>query len=275
MFVRLRKFFGQNRAPSNTSKREDERQTGGEFKYQREQHEAETTPPRQTFWIKVKVAKSSVAQFLDEKNFPIKSRADIKGNLNVNLTPQLFIHLPREGLFLAEISLDRFATKTHVLVDVTDKRMNIFISKSTMFEKERRNSKCLPRKKTASCKDSQKPKGLSRKDSKKIFDDNSLEAIGYIDLPMYINNDHVNFYLDDENVFHIEAEIKGTLSRHLARLRSNSTDKQTSGWRPSASGIKVGSGTTHGMFQPGALFRKRGSLRKSKMKECVWQIGFI
>ncbi len=267
MLAKFRRFFSRNRAElSIFGANQDEYKNVLEDKLERGaepenggHNEAGDIFPKQTFWIKVKVAKSSVAQFLDEKKFPIKARADIKGNLNVNLTPQLFIHLPREGLFLAEISLDNFATNKHVLVDVTDRRMNIFISKSTIFEKEQRNSKCLPNKKS---------KGLSRKDSKKIFDENSLEAIGYIDLPMFINSDHVNFYLDDENVFHIEAEIKGALSRHLARIRSNSMDEQTCGWRPS--GIKVGSGTTRGMFQPGAL-----SLRKSKKKECVWQIGFI
>ncbi len=271
--AKIQRFFSRNRTSSKRPKQEDEYpiglehepRTGNEFENLGVQHEAVVNLPKQTFWIKV--TKSSVAQFLDKKNSPMKSRADIKGNLNVNLTPQLLVHLPREGLFLAEISLDIFATQKHVLVDVTDRRMNIFISKCIIFEKEERNSKYLPHK------ESEKKKGLSRKDSNKIFDENSLEAIGYIDLPMFINSDHINFYLDDENVFHIEAEIKGALSRHLARLRSNSLNEQTCGWRPS--GIKVGSGTTGGMFQPGALFRKRGSLRKSKKKECVWQIGFI
>ena len=224
-----------------------------------EKHKASTELQKQTFWIKVKVAKSSIAQFLDKKTFPTDCKGATEKNFK-NLSHQLLIHLPREGLFLAEISLDKFATKTNVLFDITDKRMNIYISKLETFEKENM--------KTGGSK------GLSHKVSKKIFAENSLEAIGYIDLPMYVDNDHMSFYLDDEDVFHIEAEIKGTLSRNLATIRGNSTENQEpSAWRPQ--GIKVGSVTTLGIFQPGALFRKRRFSRKIKKKECVWQIGFV
>ena len=160
-------------------------------------------------------------------------------------------------------------TKQSVLIDVTDRRMNIFISNCKTFQRVQKrigNSNAMSSQRSEN--------RLSPKDSKKVFGENSLEAIGYIDLPTYINSDHVNFYIDDDDIFHIEAEIKGALSRNLATLRSNPNEEEnTRNWRPS--GIKVGSETTRGMFQPGTLFRKRGSMRKSKKKECVWQIGFV
>ncbi len=252
MLARFQKFFWRSISPFNSSKKES---AVDESENPEIQQEARAEDPKQTFWIKVKVAKSSVEQFLEGKNIPIESADDIIGNFNKNLTHQLLIHLPREGLFLAEISLDKFATKKSVLIDVTDRRMNIFISKCGTFERP------------------EGPKiGLSRKDSKNLFDENSLEAIGYIDLPMYVNSDHVNFYLDKDDVFHIEAEIKGVLSRNLATLR-NGSDDEPGDWRPD--GIKGGSDTTSGVFQPGTLLRKRRSMRKRKTKECVWQIGFV
>ena len=281
MLARFQKFFSRSISPFNTLKKqltrasqydnpiilEDNWQVVDESEYPDTQQEARAQDPKQTFWIKVKVAKSSVAQFLEGKNIPIESGDDIIGNFNKNLTHQLLIHLPREGLFLAEISLDKFATKKSVLIDVTDRRMNIFTSKCSTFERK----KSQIGKSKGQSSEGQKI-GLSRKDSKKLFDENSLEAIGYIDLPMYVNSDHVNFYLDNDDTFHIEAEIKGVLSRNLATLR-NGSDDEPGDWRPE--GIKGGSDTTSGVFQPGTMLRKRGSLRKRKTKECVWQIGFV
>ena len=249
LFAQFQKFFSKRRSPSN--------------------EEAAAEHPKQTFWIKVKVAKSSVVQFLEGREIPVESRVNVKGTIDKNLTPQLLIHLPREGLFLAEISLDRFATKKSVLVDVTDRKMNIFISTLKTFENEdlqMGNAKCMSYQSSK--------RGLSHLDSKKVFDTQSLEAIGYIDLPMYVNSDHVNFYVDDNDIFHIEAEIKGVLSRNLAVLRSGSNERPGScGGRPR--GIKMGSDTTLGMFHPGALFHKGGPLRKRNKKECVWQIGLV
>ncbi len=78
----------------------DDQQTGGEFKNAGIQLEAEAKHPKQTFWIKVKVAKSSMEQFLERKNIPMSSTGvDVKGTFKKNLTHQMLIHLPREGLF--------------------------------------------------------------------------------------------------------------------------------------------------------------------------------
>ncbi len=98
MLAKFRRFFSQNRAELSIYRaNQDEYKSVFDDKPQRKaepenrgHNEARDIFPKQTFWIKVKVAKSSVAQFLDEKNFPIKARADIKGNLNVNLyTPAI------------------------------------------------------------------------------------------------------------------------------------------------------------------------------------------
>ncbi len=156
---------------------------------------------------------------------------------NNDLSSDMKIHLPCNGMFFAELPLFKFLNKQQkeILIHIEGLKLEIYVAREAeertggldrqMSREGRAEGKGLG-KGAGLKKNTKENSGETGVQRERSIHDEDLELHGHIILPMYIETETLEFCIDEDQSFQIQANIKGAISTPPLGIRENNSPRE-------------------------------------------------
>ncbi len=170
----------------------------------------------------------------EKENQKRENETDVNGVENMknnDLSSHMKIHLPQDGMFFAELPLIKFLTaqQKDVVINVKGLKLEIYVPRDVDKTSCTENHEMEIYKEAATgCKKKKEAVAEEGVQKERGITDDDLMLYGHIILPMYIDTETLEFSIDEDQSFHIQANIKGAInmSPRALGLRGNDPENE-------------------------------------------------